>query len=308
MKKLLMLFVIAFVMVVPTRHVMAEKPASCSTIKDGTITDSVGQLVSLGYDKWGYNYQANMFNGFYDNYTRPAELATSGDRLMMKWNDAWLSSKDCDGDNKLDRHFGYPTYKDSGAWLTNHAQGSYDSYNIAGTQVFDYEWNGGHYPNDVVLNQSGSNITGTIGWPSAADPYLVIGTVVGTVTDNTVTLTVDYNDRPYDRSMTGTISPDGSITGTWVDANISADHGSWSTTTGSSEITACTWSDFVKIVAVPSSSLMVDDKWTTADGVEIGPVIWGDFAIIQEISDNPCGNDLGLLNYKSKLRSGLGNW
>jgi hypothetical protein len=50
---------------------------------------------------------------------------TTGDSLMMKWNDAWLSNQDCDGDGKLDRHYGYPTYRGSGAWLTNHQSGTY---------------------------------------------------------------------------------------------------------------------------------------------------------------------------------------
>jgi len=46
--------------------------------------------------------------------------------LSMKWNDAWISNKDNEGgDGKLDRHPGYPTYTDSGAWLTNHMSGSY---------------------------------------------------------------------------------------------------------------------------------------------------------------------------------------
>lgn len=67
-----------------------------------------------GYDQWGYNYQANMFVGFYENYSRPTVPVTeSTDRLMMKWNDAWMD------ENKV-RHAGYATYIDSGAWLTNH--------------------------------------------------------------------------------------------------------------------------------------------------------------------------------------------
>lgn len=41
----------------------------------------------------------------------------------MKWNDAWISNKDCDLDFKLDRHYGYDSYIGSGAWLTNHQSG-----------------------------------------------------------------------------------------------------------------------------------------------------------------------------------------
>jgi hypothetical protein len=43
--------------------------------------------------------------------------------LTMKWNDAWISNMDRDEDGELDRHWGYPSYADSGAWLTNHQSG-----------------------------------------------------------------------------------------------------------------------------------------------------------------------------------------
>jgi hypothetical protein len=111
---------------------------------------------------------------------------------------------------------GYTAYKDTG-------------WNISGSYIFDYEWNGGHYPNDVTLTQTGSDVTGTINWPSGS-PYLVSGTVAGTVTGNTVTLTVDYDDRVNLRTMNGTINPDGSVSGTWLDEN--SDHGDWSTPSG----------------------------------------------------------------------------
>jgi len=48
----------------------------------------------------------------------------------MKWNDAWLSNMDKDGDDKLDRHYGYSSYIGSGAWETNHMWGE----NSDGTQ------------------------------------------------------------------------------------------------------------------------------------------------------------------------------
>lgn len=75
----------------------------------------VGVSASAGgaFDQWGYNYKANLFEGFYDNYTKPEPPVAEGDMLQMKWNDAWLNEKG-------ERHKGYPTYIDSGAWLTNH--------------------------------------------------------------------------------------------------------------------------------------------------------------------------------------------
>ncbi|MDD5542717.1 MAG: hypothetical protein PHX83_06045 [Acidobacteriia bacterium] len=107
---------------------LAVNPRSqCVTIQSGTLLDSAGHLITTGYDQWGYNYQAHMFNGYYDNFSRPNIPVTDGDTLEMKWNDAWLSNRDCDGDGKLDRHFGYASYKGSGAWLTNHQWGEYEA-------------------------------------------------------------------------------------------------------------------------------------------------------------------------------------
>lgn len=76
--------------------------------------------MGTGYDQWGYNYQARTFNGLYANYSRPATpyteetcatVAWGCDQLQMKWNDTWLSNKDCDGDRLLDRYYGFPSYK-----------------------------------------------------------------------------------------------------------------------------------------------------------------------------------------------------
>ena len=104
---------------------------SCTAIKDGGITDVAGNEVSLGYDVYGYNYQAHMFNGFYDNYSRPEVPFTEGDVwLQMKWSDSWLSKYDCDGDNKLDRGYGLNESGISQGWLTNHENGVYE--NVAG--------------------------------------------------------------------------------------------------------------------------------------------------------------------------------
>lgn len=121
----------------------------CTTIQDGELTYSEGhyledELLVVGYGDYGYNYQAHMFKGSYAN----AYLGSDGfppyegddeayleenpgaedkwywdsrdTNLIMKWNDAWLSNKDCDGDGKLDRP---ESYIGSGAWETNHMSG-----------------------------------------------------------------------------------------------------------------------------------------------------------------------------------------
>lgn len=187
---------------------------SCTTIQSGTLTDVNGNPLTTRYDQWGYNYQAHMYNGLYANFQRPsppytdencASYGAGGcDDLQMKWNDAWLSNQSCDGDAKLDRYFGYPSYIGSGAWLTNHQSGTY-------------------------------------------------------------TMLVDGKEKLVH------------------------------------------WTYFVKIVAVPSDAVACADasKWCTADGTEIGPKIWGAFAIIQEVYNDPFSGAHGVL-YKSPQGPGFG--
>ncbi|MFA5776456.1 MAG: hypothetical protein WC988_02790 [Patescibacteria group bacterium] len=126
MKKLFFLIAVATVFALTTSPATAAKPGACVTIQDGTITDSAGNSVVLGYDKWGYNYQAHMFNGYADNYSRPTVPVTSGDKLNMKWSNAWLADVDCNGDGKLDRGLvdGVVSGTSMG-WLTNQYNGSY---------------------------------------------------------------------------------------------------------------------------------------------------------------------------------------
>jgi hypothetical protein len=180
----------------------ASAQQKCATIQGGSITDSAGNIITTGYDQWGYNYQAMMFNGKYCDAYRGAQWCQpyADDNLMMKWNDAWLSNQDCDFDGKLDRHFGLPSYIGSGAWLTNHQRGTY------------------------------------------------------------------------------------------VDAN------------GTEK-----WEYFVKIVAAPADATLVGGNWVGADGIVIGPAIWGEFAILQEVYNDSGTGDHGVL-YKSPSRPGLGSY
>lgn len=119
-----------------------EEGASAILYSSGHYLE--GQLIRPGYDDYGYNYQANMFNGSYVNvylgrdgyppykWDDNAYIAENPGvesywawpyrhiQLEMKWNNAWISNSDCDLDGKLDRHFGYESYIGSGAWETNH--------------------------------------------------------------------------------------------------------------------------------------------------------------------------------------------
>ncbi len=179
------------------------KPDKPTTIQSGVLEDSEGDVIEVGFDDWGYNYQAHMFNGYYcDSYRDAPSCQPYKDvKLTMKWNDAWIANTDADEDGFLDRHYDHASYRGSGAWLTNHQSGEY-------------------------VNDNGETVK---------------------------------------------------------------------------------WNYFNKIVAAPTDASLKGGIWYDADGTKIGPVIWGDFAIIQEVS-NDAGADQHGVQYVSPLRAGLGNW
>ncbi|HAX82864.1 MAG TPA: hypothetical protein DCY40_09905 [Actinobacteria bacterium] len=120
----------------------------CATIQGGTITDSAGNPLSVGFDEFGYNYQAHLFVGTYDSSDRVLDGTYWGltgdyvdDVLMMKWSEDWLANVDCNDDGKLDRG----TSGVSLGWLTNHIIGDY----------VDADGNVQHYTNFVKIVWTG---------------------------------------------------------------------------------------------------------------------------------------------------------
>jgi len=119
--------------------------SGCANIQSGTITDSAGQPITTGYDQFGYNYQAHMFNGTYDSVDRNLDGTYWGqtdyyvdDHLIMKWSDSWLANVDCNNDHKLDRGLVNGVVGGvSKGWETNHVEGDYDS-DGNGTQDAQY--------------------------------------------------------------------------------------------------------------------------------------------------------------------------
>lgn len=166
-KTVLVVFFVLAILLLTTSIALADKPVKfdaegneigwentklgCTTIQSGEFLASDGSVISTGYDQWGYNYQAHMFNGGYcDAYRDAAWCQPYKDvQLMMKWNDAWLSNVDCDDDDLLDRHHGFNSYIGSGAWLTNHMWGSYEQDGI--TCNWDYFTKIVAVPEDATL-------------------------------------------------------------------------------------------------------------------------------------------------------------
>ena len=69
----------------------------------------------------------------------------------------------------------------------------------------------------------------------------------------------------------------------------------------------CKWVYFTKIVAVPADAVLSGGVWSTADGTEIGPVIWGQFATIQSVYNDPCDGFYGI-EYLSPAGPGFGHF
>lgn len=202
MKKFIL--AILFLAALVSAPVMAVAATStCQTIQSGALLNSANEVIETGFDSWGYNYQAHLFNGKYCDAYRNATWCQPyvNDDLAMKWNDAWLSNQDCDGDGKLDRHFGFANYIGSGAWLTNHQKGVY----------------------------------------------------------------LDNNGKKQ------------------------------------------RWEYFVKIVAAPADAYQSGGIVYAADGSEIGPIIWGEFAVIQEVYNDTGTGDHGVL-YVSPYSAGFGKY
>ncbi|MBN1274850.1 hypothetical protein JXA12_00960 [Candidatus Woesearchaeota archaeon] len=123
-------FIIIGAMVMAAAVIFAAKPmaSDCKTIRSGEIIGTNGDPVTMGSNDWGYNFQAHRFSGEYCLANELEKECPPGEPyLKMRWNDAFLSNKDCDGDSRLDTHYGYPSYKGSGAWLLMELSGEEDS-------------------------------------------------------------------------------------------------------------------------------------------------------------------------------------
>lgn len=322
------LFALVFGMLTIATPAQAGKPANNDAyIKSGKILDKFGDVINLGFNDWGYNYEAHIFNGKYcDAYGNADWCQQFKDvSLLMKWNDAWLSNMDKDGNHLLDRHYGFDSYIGSGAWLTNHANNTYESsvqYNWDVSGSWKIAVNGGAYNHDYTFTTtslSDGTFTGVGGYPAGATDYTFDEVVInGQIVGDNISFTAVYyiNSIPtgYSWTATGTIDASGNMSGTGTSGVVN-----WSSTSGTANkvYKICTVSDFVKIVAVPETAVKDstvsgyygEGMWYTDDSktTEIGPVIWGEFAVIQEEASDPCG-EYGVINYFSPFKKGLGNW
>ena len=74
MRRVLVIIFALGLIVTLSSQVMAkgEKKEKCTTIQSGELFASDSSLIETGYDMWGYNYRAHMFNGYYCDAYRDA--------------------------------------------------------------------------------------------------------------------------------------------------------------------------------------------------------------------------------------------
>lgn len=65
------------------------------------------------------------------------------------------------------------------------------------------------------------------------------------------------------------------------------------------------WNYYCNIVAAPVDATKSLGVWYTSDGTEIGPDIWGEFAVIFEVSNDPSTGDHGVI-YNAPAPTGFG--
>ena len=140
---------------------------------------------------------------------------------------------------------------------------------------------------------SGIGTNGTIAW-----------TVSGEVAGNNVEMIIDYDCNNYYVNLYGTIAEDGTMSGDWTSST--DQFGTW-TGTGTATPVDYKWNYFVKIVAAPEDANKIDGIWYNADGIEIGPDIWGQFAIVQEVYNDQCTGEHGIYDL-SPIGPGFGKF
>jgi len=108
-------------------------------------------------------------------------------------------------------------------------------WNVSGNWVFDFILTGSNVDNyyNVTFAQTGTAITGTGGYPMSGPPYQYTWNITGAVISG-INFTATYTSGATGTVMqvTGTIAPNGSMSGTWSDNYGGVRTGTWSTKSG----------------------------------------------------------------------------
>lgn len=197
----------------------------------------------------------------------------------MKWNDAYSNNQE------------ESSYIGSGAWFTTHMMGEYEDWNFIGDWVLDFVYNDSHYLHDMTIT-SNSSFLGTGAARFSPQTWTVSGF---TDEENNFHMKIIYDGQDYwVDAISDTTIGDEKMSGTWVSS--SGQIGTWSTISGGATKVVCRWDSFLKTVAKPTADYSCQYPYPAPDG---------DFCVIQEVSNNTCGNTHGL-SLKENSPVGLG--
>jgi hypothetical protein len=135
---------------VPNAASMNASSATCLVPIGGVMT-----TVHMGFDQWGYNRCARVFNGTYSSWCEErgagpdcAGSLYSSDQLIMKWNAEW--------DRGNSEGWSSPPYS---AWLDNEANGMKPDGSGA-VWHYKYQWVGSCGADGTQLEDGGYCIWG----------------------------------------------------------------------------------------------------------------------------------------------------
>lgn len=120
------------------------------------------------------------------------------------------------------------------------------------------------YVHDAILTQTGASVDGTGGYPAGGPHTYTWDITAGSVSGDTINLTVDYLTGAPGTTMTmvGTIASDGTVAGTWADNFGGTRTGTWSITAGISTPLIHTPANN----AIVTQSAFTEIDWTDALG------------------------------------------
>ncbi len=120
------------------------------------------------------------------------------------------------------------------------------------------------------------NVTGdTLNGTSTGNSYTATIEIVGKNVTIEATYRVGSAAYPYTYTASGTINPDGSLSGTWSDTKYS-DKGTWSSTSGSAIIEGCSGKGMLNYKDANGDSYKVDIQYVKVEGEDAwfaGPVV-----------------------------------
>jgi hypothetical protein len=133
----------------PTENAVLK--SSSLAAKGGTCTLANGRVVGTGFDDFGYNRCAHLFNGSFGGYCAARNAAPTcggvdpSSKLIMKWNEEW--------DRGNAEKWLKPPYA---AWLDNEARGTYTD-GTPYSEHFKTKWDAGCVASKGTVSSNGGS-------------------------------------------------------------------------------------------------------------------------------------------------------